>query len=264
MFAAPHRLPRGDCRRRVGCHATLAERRDVAGLNAVFLAVAKILLGGAAPIRRGHHTVFVVEIDEISADDVKDNHFRPAVRHGFRRVSRRGGFVDDTAGTRDPIVLLVFPLTLQGVDNDSSAVVMARQFGIRRRLQQGDDLASDRVGLEEFDLDARRDAKRYPRHRFVGNAARLDMFKEHCFLRFPDFGPSDGRYDVTRLLCVRLSQLRQSLPSRCWIERLRRRLDRQRPPVWLASTLTSGEVGPKASRVADSKRDKSSWPYTRS
>src|SRR5258708_25020254 len=37
------------------------------------------------------------------------------------------------------------------------------------------------------------------------------MFKEHCFLRFPDFGPSDGRYDVTRLLCVRLSQLRQSL-----------------------------------------------------
>jgi hypothetical protein len=44
-----------------------------------------------------------------------------------------------------------------------------------------------------------------------GNAARLDMFKEHCFLRFPDFGPSDGRYDVTRLLCVRLSQLRQSL-----------------------------------------------------
>src|ERR1700739_3209224 len=36
------------------------------------------------------------------------------------------------------------------------------------------------------------------------------MFKEHCFLRFPDFGPSDGRYDVTRLLCARLSQLRQS------------------------------------------------------
>src|SRR5258706_16299052 len=37
------------------------------------------------------------------------------------------------------------------------------------------------------------------------------MFKEHCFLRSPDFGPNDGRYDVTRLLCVRLSQLRQSL-----------------------------------------------------
>src|SRR6478735_5614023 len=91
MFAAPHRLPRGDCTRRVGCYATLAERRDVAGLNAVLLAVAKILLGGAAPIRRGHHTVVVVKIDEISADDVKDNHFRPAVRHGFRRVSRRGG-----------------------------------------------------------------------------------------------------------------------------------------------------------------------------
>src|SRR4029077_4704011 len=129
----------------------------------------------------------------------------------LRRVRRSGGFVDDAAWTRDPIMLLIFPLTLQGVDDDGPTVVMARQFGIRRRLQQGDDLASDRVGLEEFDLDARRDAKRYPRHRFVGNAARLDMFKEHCFLRFPDFGPSDGRYDVTRLLCVRLSQLRQSL-----------------------------------------------------
>src|SRR4029077_17338247 len=138
----------------------------------------------------------------------------------LRRVRRSGGFVDDAAWTRDPIMLLIFPLTLQGVDDDGPTVVMARQFGIRRRLQQGDDLASDRVGLEEFDLDARRDAKRYPRHRFVGNAARLDMFKEHCFLRFPDFGPSDGRYDVTRLLCVRLSQLRQRLRQNGYAERL--------------------------------------------
>jgi hypothetical protein len=46
------------------------------------------------------------------------------------------------------------------------------------------------------------------------------MFKEHCYLRFPDFGPSDGRYDVTRLLCVRLSQLRQSLRQNGYAERL--------------------------------------------
>src|ERR1700739_5093062 len=128
MFAAPHRLPRltagGDAD-----DAPLAERCDVARLDAVLLAVAKILLGGAAPIRRGHHTVVVIKIYEISADDVKDNDFRPAVRHGFRRMSRRGGFVDDAARAGDPIVLLVFPLTLQGVDDDSSAVVMARQFG---------------------------------------------------------------------------------------------------------------------------------------
>src|ERR1700747_2751676 len=34
--------------------------------------------------------------------------------------------------------------------------------------------------------------------------------KNICFLRFPDLGPNGGRYDVTRLLCARLSQLRQS------------------------------------------------------
>src|SRR5260221_4257900 len=104
--------------------APLAERRDVAGLNAVFLAIAKILLGGAAPIRRGHHTVVVVEIDEISADDVEDNHLRPALRHRFRRMSRSGGFVDDAARARDPIGILLFPLTLQGVDEDGSAVMI--------------------------------------------------------------------------------------------------------------------------------------------
>src|ERR1700751_369747 len=34
--------------------------------------------------------------------------------------------------------------------------------------------------------------------------------KNIAFLRFPDLGPNDGRYDVTRLLCARLSQLRQT------------------------------------------------------
>src|SRR6476646_713354 len=126
MFAAPHRLPKGNCTRLVGCRASLAERRDVAGLNAVFLTVVKILLGGGAPIRRGDHTVVVVEIDEISGDDVEDNHLGSALRHSFRRVSRSGGFVDDAAGARNPIVLLVFPFALQGVDDDGPTVVMTR------------------------------------------------------------------------------------------------------------------------------------------
>src|SRR6478736_3681932 len=114
MFAAPHRLPRGDRRRRVGCHATLAERRDVAGLNAVFLAVAKILLGGGAPIRCGHHTVVVVEIDEISGNDVQDNHLRSALRRlqqgdDLARIGSALKNLTSTPGAR--------PSGIQGIDS---------------------------------------------------------------------------------------------------------------------------------------------------
>src|ERR1700758_2950688 len=117
MFAAPHRWPRVTADVEAD-DAPLAERRDVAGLNAVFLTIAKILFGGGAPIRRGDHTVVVVEVDQISGDEVELNHLRSALRHGFRRVRRSGGFVDDAARARDPIVFFILPLTLQGVDDD--------------------------------------------------------------------------------------------------------------------------------------------------
>lgn len=92
--------------------------------------------------------------------------------------SRR--LVHDAPLLRDPLVLAILPAPRNRINDDRARMPMTRHLAFRRRFQEHDGFAANRIELEVFDEHAVAVGREgYPRHVRVVDAGGVYAFEQH-------------------------------------------------------------------------------------
>ena len=103
------------------------ESGNVLRRHPVRLAVREIAFHGRLPVLDRNDLVLVVQVDQLTHDDVQRQHF-PAVGQHLRRVFGGCRFVDHATGCGGPVMLEILPFAGDGVDDHRARMVMSRHL----------------------------------------------------------------------------------------------------------------------------------------
>lgn len=136
-----------------GCDAIGAEcarARNVYDGETTASAEIRVLAGHGTPVLVGESASLLVEIFESAFDHEED-------LAGFdehQGVNGAGGFVDDVAGSGDPVVLEVAPGATKSEGEDRAVMAVNAKIAAGGAAQLDDPASAGRVGLDELDVAA--------------------------------------------------------------------------------------------------------------